>query len=107
MTEQEIETHINSNHLTGDYAEGFRAALKLAYKEKHDMITLCNEKLSKRQIELLSFAFLPSPLIADRLHISPHTVYSHYKNIRREMGFKDKRDMVRFATIAGILKTDK
>lgn len=106
MTEHEIETLINSKHLTGDYAEGFRAALKHVNKKAHEDFEYCNNVLTAREMEILALAYMPGKLIGNQLNISQHTVTSHFTNISNKMGFIDKKDMIRFATNAGIIKMD-
>jgi DNA-binding NarL/FixJ family response regulator len=53
--------------------------------------------LSARELELLEYLVQdePEPIIADRLHISPHTVRTHIKNIYKKLHVHSRASAVR------------
>ena len=53
--------------------------------------------LSNRELELLEYLVQdePEPVIADRLHISPHTVRTHIKNIYKKLHVHSRASAVR------------
>jgi|GEM_PF-3622239 len=61
--------------------------------------------LSKREIEVLQGFSLHYSLqqIADKLHISTHTVKNHLKNIRRKVGCEDNAELYLYARSKGLL----
>lgn len=60
--------------------------------------------LSQREIEIiqLTASGLPAKLIAEKLYLSPHTVYTHRKNIMKKLGVNSASEMVLYAINAGI-----
>lgn len=49
---------------------------------------------------------LTNKAIADVLHLSPHTVHTHRKNIMRKLNAKSTSDLVLYAVKMGLVKTD-
>ncbi|MDQ6478978.1 helix-turn-helix transcriptional regulator [Dyadobacter sp. LHD-138] len=64
-----------------------------------------NKLLSKREIEILKWLQegYTSREVADRLHISFHTVTTHRKNMLEKTNAQNTTELIRFATIKGIL----
>lgn len=64
------------------------------------------EELTPREQEILVAVAdgETSGEIADRLHISPHTVARHRENIMRKLGLHSRSDLVRYAIRKGMVK---
>lgn len=60
--------------------------------------------LSQREIEIiqLTASGLPAKQIAEKLYLSPHTVYTHRKNIMKKLGVNSASEMILYAINAGI-----
>ncbi len=65
--------------------------------------------LSKRELELLEHLVQdePEPIIADRLHISPHTVRTHIKNIYKKLHVHSRASAVRVTLEQQLLRRRK
>ena len=61
-------------------------------------------KLTRRELEVLSGigAGLSNQQIADRMHLSVHTVETHRRNLSGKLGFKGA-ELVRYATLHSLL----
>lgn len=84
------------------YFEAVKWAQEQLQSEKHQQQH--KYTFTKRELEVLKLAYLPNKIIADQLHVSGHAIHSHMQNMRRKMGFRNKGDMVVYATKAGIIK---
>jgi DNA-binding NarL/FixJ family response regulator len=69
-----------------------------------DDVFLKKYKLSPREVEIIRYikAGLSSPQIADKIHLSQHTVDTHRKNIHAKLGINTIADLVRFAVETGL-----
>ena len=65
--------------------------------------------LSARELELLEYLVQdePEPIIADRLHISPHTVRTHIKNIYKKLHVHSRASAVRVTLEQQLLRWRK
>lgn len=63
--------------------------------------------LSVREIEIVELIAqgIATKEIADRLCLSPHTVYTHRKNMMKKLGVNSATELVMWAVNAGIVKT--
>ena len=63
--------------------------------------------LSEREIEIVRLIAegYSAKEIADQLFLSPHTVYTHRKNIMKKMRFRSASELVRYAVEEGIIST--
>lgn len=63
--------------------------------------------LSVREMEIVTLIAkgIGSKEIADRLCLSPHTVYTHRKNIMKKLGVNSAAELVMYAVNTGIVKT--
>lgn len=59
--------------------------------------------LSKSEMHVFKLVTMDDDEIANSLFLSVHTVRTHLKNIRFKTGFEDKKDMIHWATIKGII----
>lgn len=59
--------------------------------------------LGKAELAVVRLCFLPDKLIADQLFISTETVKNHMTNSRKKIGLKSGKELVRWATIKGII----
>lgn len=67
-------------------------------------IFLKKYKLSPREVEIIRYIKegLSSPQIADRIHLSQHTIETHRKNIHAKLGISTVVELVRFAVDMGL-----
>jgi|SRR5690625_960213 len=79
--------------------------------QEEDMVTEFPESngfanLTVREKEILSLISegLASKQIADRLHVSIHTVNTHRQNIIKKMNVANSAEAIRMATLLGIIK---
>jgi len=56
-------------------------------------------KLTKREVEIIRSIAQgqPTPVIAEKLFVSPYTIETHRKNIFRKLGLSNMAELVRFA----------
>lgn len=64
-------------------------------------------KLSAREVEIIRLVAsgLTTNAIALQLHLSPHTVYTHRKNIMRKVNVKSAPELVLYAVNEGLIAT--
>lgn len=64
--------------------------------------------LSERENEITALiaAGLTNKAIADTLHLSPHTIHTHRKNIMRKLNAKSTSDLVLYAVKVGLIKPE-
>lgn len=64
-------------------------------------------KLSGREVEIVRLIAegLTTNAIADQLHLSPHTVYTHRKNIMRKVNVNSAPELVLYAVTEGLIAT--
>ncbi len=64
-------------------------------------------ELSLREIEIVQLITkgLNAKEIADRLHLSHHTVYTHRKNVMKKLGLSSAADLMLYAIKMGIINT--
>ncbi|MCK8493436.1 MULTISPECIES: response regulator [Spirosoma] len=69
-----------------------------------DDIFLKKYRLSPREVEIIRHikSGLSSPQIAEKIHLSQHTVDTHRKNIHAKLGISTVADLVRFAIEMGL-----
>lgn len=59
--------------------------------------------LSKAELSVVRFSYLPDKLIADQLFISTETVKNHLTNSRNKIGLGSTKELVWWASIKGII----
>jgi DNA-binding CsgD family transcriptional regulator len=64
-------------------------------------------KLTAREIEILKLSAegLDAKEIADKLFLSPHTVYTHRKNIMKKLNLKSNSELIKYAYKNNIVST--
>lgn len=64
-------------------------------------------ELSKREVEIVKLICdgLSAKLIAEKLCLSPHTVYTHRKNIMGKLGLKSASELIKYALKTGIARS--
>lgn len=74
-------------------------------KEKDDECT--PTELSLREIEIVQLITkgLNAKEIAEQLHLSHHTVYTHRKNVMKKLGLSSAADLMLYAIKTGIINT--
>lgn len=77
------------------------AALKENLKRKNNLLV---KSLRKREVEVLTLVCrgLSTRDIAEKLHLSVHTVQTHRRNIQRKLGTANVAELVLLATEAGL-----
>jgi len=65
-------------------------------------------ELSIREIQIVKLIAqgLSSKMIAEELHLSPHTIYTHRKNVMKKLHFKSSSELVLYAVNTGIINTN-
>ncbi len=98
-SKSELLNAIHIVHKGGKYfsAETAVALLENSLGKKAGMIS--EEQLSKREIEILILIAKEenNPMIAEKLHISIHTVNTHRRNLLLKLGVKNTAGLVRYA----------
>ncbi|MBP7511335.1 MAG: response regulator transcription factor [Bacteroidia bacterium] len=61
--------------------------------------------LTARELDILKLLALgySTPMIAEKLFLSPHTIKTHRHNILDKLGFKNSTSLVKFATEIGLI----
>lgn len=67
---------------------------------------LASDLLTKREISILKLVVsgLPTTAIAEALHLSPHTVSTHRKNIIKKLQIKSPMELVTYAYDLGLIE---
>lgn len=65
-------------------------------------------ELSIREIQIVKLIAqgLSSKMIAEELHLSPHTIYTHRKNVMKKLRFKSSSELVLYAVNTGIINSN-
>lgn len=65
-------------------------------------------ELSIREIQIVKLIAqgLSSKMIAEELNLSPHTIYTHRKNVMKKLRFKSSSELVLYAVNTGIINTN-
>jgi DNA-binding NarL/FixJ family response regulator len=62
--------------------------------------------LTAREIEIVELVAsgISTREIAEKLHLSPHTIYTHRKNVMKKLGINSVSEMILYAINSGIVK---
>ena len=65
-------------------------------------------ELSIREVQIVKLIAqgLSSKMIAKELHLSPHTIYTHRKNVMKKLRFKSASELVLYAVNTGIINNN-
>lgn len=63
-------------------------------------------ELTQREVEIVRLISdgLPARLIAEKLCLSPHTVYTHRKNVMAKLGLRSASELIKYALQTGITR---
>jgi len=95
---------VNGNMGESEYFEcGFRGNCK-AEGKLCCSLKVVNGNLTKAEINILKLAMFPNKMIAEKLHISLPTLLTHWQNMKRKTGLRNRAEYVYYATKKGIIK---
>jgi DNA-binding CsgD family transcriptional regulator len=95
---------VNGNMGESEYFDcGFRGICKAEGKLCTN-IKAKHGNLTKTEINILKMAMLPNKVIADKLNMSLVTVQTHWQNLKRKTGMRNRAEYVYYATKKGIIK---
>jgi DNA-binding NarL/FixJ family response regulator len=80
--------------------------LEKHFQKSEEEVSCAPSSLSAREVEIVGLIAqgILTRDIADRLCLSPHTVYTHRKNIMKKLQIKSVSELVLYAVNAGIVK---
>jgi DNA-binding CsgD family transcriptional regulator len=95
---------VNGNMGESEYFEcGFRGTCK-AEGKLCCSLKVQNGNLTKAEVNILKLAMFPNKVIAEKLHISMPTLLTHWQNMKRKTGLRNRAEYVYYATKKGIIK---
>ena len=95
---------VNGNMGESEYFDcGFRGTCK-AEGKLCGTLKVKNGHLTKTEIQIIKKATGLNKLIARALHMSESTVLTHFQNIMRKTGFRNRGELIFYGTKKGIIK---